>query len=447
MSPIDLTPPHSLDAEQGVLGGLMLDNSTWDDIADTLAADDFYIREHRLIFKAIADLAKEGTPFDVVTLSEKSVDVQQEVGLAYLGELAMNTPSVANILAYAKIVRERSHLRNLVTLGYECSRQSSAPGAVATDVQESVERQLFALGQNRLTAFTDMGQMLSAVVDKIDHRFNSGEDITGVTTDLSDLDELLGGLQPKDFVIVAARPSMGKTAFALKLVNAALASTSKSAQVFSLEMPAEQLVFRFLAFLGRIDLSLLTRGRLQDDDWPKLTAAVAALHSYGDRLVIDDTPQLTPTELRARSRRAARKFGDPALIMVDYLQLMQSSGKENRNLEIADISASLKALAKEMDCPVVALSQLNRSLEQRANKRPLNADLRESGALEQDADVIMFIYRDEVYHPDSEDAGIAEIIIGKQRNGPLGTVRTAFLAAETRFENLDASYRSLGVSR
>jgi replicative DNA helicase len=338
-------------------------------------------------------------------------------------------------------------LRNLVTLGYECSRQSSAPGAVATDVQESVERQLFALGQNRLTAFTDMGQMLSAVVDKIDHRFNSGEDITGVTTDLSDLDELLGGLQPKDFVIVAARPSMGKTAFALKLVNAALASTSKSAQVFSLEMPAEQLVFRFLAFLGRIDLSLLTRGRLQDDDWPKLTAAVAALHSYGDRLVIDDTPQLTPTELRARSRRAARKFGDPALIMVDYLQLMQSSGKENRNLEIADISASLKALAKEMDCPVVALSQLNRSLEQRANKRPLNADLRESGALEQDADVIMFIYRDEVYHPDSEDAGIAEIIIGKQRNGPLGTVRTAFLAAETRFENLDASYRSLGVSR
>ncbi|MBU1386197.1 MAG: replicative DNA helicase [Alphaproteobacteria bacterium] len=447
MSPIDLTPPHSVDAEQGVLGGLMLDNSTWDDIADTLAADDFYIREHRLIFKAIADLAKEGTPFDVVTLSEKSVDVQQEVGLAYLGELAKNTPSVANILAYAKIVRERSHLRNLVTLGYECSRQSSAPGAVATDVQESVERQLFALGQNRLTAFTDMGQMLSAVVDKIDHRFNSGEDITGVTTDLSDLDELLGGLQPKDFVIVAARPSMGKTAFALKLVNAALASTSKSAQVFSLEMPAEQLVFRFLAFLGRIDLSLLTRGRLQDDDWPKLTAAVAALHSYGDRLVIDDTPQLTPTELRARSRRAARKFGDPALIMVDYLQLMQSSGKENRNLEIADISASLKALAKEMDCPVVALSQLNRSLEQRANKRPLNADLRESGALEQDADVIMFIYRDEVYHPDSEDAGIAEIIIGKQRNGPLGTVRTAFLAAETRFENLDASYRSLGVSR
>ncbi|CEG51006.1 replicative DNA helicase [Stutzerimonas stutzeri] len=447
MSPIDLTPPHSVEAEQGVLGGLMLDNSTWDDIADTLAADDFYIREHRLIFKAIADLAKEGTPFDVVTLSEKSVDVQQEVGLAYLGELAMNTPSVANILAYAKIVRERSHLRNLVTLGYECSRQSSAPGAVATDVQESVERQLFALGQNRLTAFTDIGQMLSAVVDKIDHRFNSGEDITGVTTDLSDLDELLGGLQPKDLVIVAARPSMGKTAFALKLVNAALARTSKSAQVFSLEMPAEQLVFRFLAFLGRIDLSLLTRGRLQDDDWPKLTAAVAALHSYGDRLVIDDTPQLTPTELRARSRRAARKFGDPALIMVDYLQLMQSSGKENRNLEIADISASLKALAKEMDCPVVALSQLNRSLEQRANKRPLNADLRESGALEQDADVIMFIYRDEVYHPDSEDAGIAEIIIGKQRNGPLGTVRTAFLAAETRFENLDASYRSLGVSR
>jgi len=447
MSPIDLTPPHSVEAEQGVLGGLMLDNSTWDDIADTLAADDFYIREHRLIFKAIADLAKEGTPFDVVTLSEKSVDFQQEVGLAYLGELAMNTPSVANILAYAKIVRERSHLRNLVTLGYECSRQSSAPGAVATDVQESVERQLFALGQNRLTAFTDIGQMLSAVVDKIDHRFNSGEDITGVTTDLSDLDELLGGLQPKDLVIVAARPSMGKTAFALKLVNAALARTSKSAQVFSLEMPAEQLVFRFLAFLGRIDLSLLTRGRLQDDDWPKLTAAVAALHSYGDRLVIDDTPQLTPTELRARSRRAARKFGDPALIMVDYLQLMQSSGKENRNLEIADISASLKALAKEMDCPVVALSQLNRSLEQRANKRPLNADLRESGALEQDADVIMFIYRDEVYHPDSEDAGIAEIIIGKQRNGPLGTVRTAFLAAETRFENLDASYRSLGVSR
>lgn len=446
MSPIDLTPPHSVDAEQGVLGGLMLDNSTWDDIADTLAADDFYIREHRLIFKAIADLAKEGTPFDVVTLSEKSVDVQQEVGLAYLGELAKNTPSVANIQAYAKIVRERSHLRSLVTLGYECSRQSSAPGAVATDVQESVERQLFALGQNRLTAFTDMGQMLSAVVDKIDHRFNSGEDITGVTTDLSDLDELLGGLQPKDFVIVAARPSMGKTAFALKLVNAALASTGKSAQVFSLEMPAEQLVFRFLAFLGRIDLSLLSRGRLQDDDWPKLTAAVSALHGYGDRLVIDDTPQLTPTELRARSRRAARKFGEPALIMVDYLQMMRSPGKENRNLEIADISASLKALAKEMDCPVVALSQLNRSLEQRANKRPLNADLRESGALEQDADVIMFIYRDEVYHPDSEEAGTAEIIIGKQRNGPLGTVRTAFLAAETRFENLDASYRSLGVS-
>lgn len=437
MSPIDLSPPHSVDAEQGVLGGLMLDNTKWDDVADTLTADDFYLHDHRLIFKAIANLAREGVPFDVITLVEKSAEVQQEVGLAYLGELAKNTPSVANIATYAQIVRERSHLRSLVTLGYECSRLSSAPGAVVSEIQEAVEKHLFALGQNQLSSFTEMSQLLSSVVDKIDYRFNSGEDTTGVTTDLADLDELLGGLQSKDLIIVAARPSMGKTAFALKLVNAALASaTDKSVQVFSCEMPAEQLVFRLLSVLGRIDLSRLSRGRLQDDDWPKLTAAVAALHRYGDRLVIDDTANPSPTELRARSRRAARKYGDPSLIMIDYLQLMISPGKENRNLEIADISKSLKALAKEMNCPVVALSQLNRGLEQRANKRPLNADLRESGALEQDADVIMFIYRDEVYHPDTDDVGIAEIIIGKHRNGALGTVRTAFIAAETRFENL-----------
>lgn len=440
MNHLDLAPPHSIEAEQGVLGGLMLDNEAWDLIADQLQEEDFYRREHRLIFKAISDLAEKNSPFDIVTLGETLADHKEVGGLAYLAELAKNTPSVANIQHYAGIVRNRSHLRQLMTLGYQCSRAATDQQADANEVQESIEQQLFALGEGRSTTeFVNIRDTMIEVVDQIDQNFNGNVTVTGVSTGLDDLDELTSGLQPADLVIVGARPSMGKTSFCLSIVDAALKSRpDQTVQVYSMEMPAKALVYRLLAILGHIDLSRLLKGRLEDEDWQKLTGAVARMNGYGTRLVMDDTGNLTPMQLRAKSRRAARRFGKPSLIMVDYLQLMRSPGQENRANEISEISRSLKALAKEMDCPVVALSQLNRELERRPNKRPINADLRDGGAIEQDADVILFVYRDEVYHPDTEAKGIAELIVGKSRNGPTGVVRTAFIPHQTRFANLSA---------
>ena len=440
MNLLDLTPPHSPEAEQSVLGGLMLDNSAWDLIADRVTETDFFRREHRLIFRAIASQAQTDSPFDVVTLAERLESTDEVGGLAYLGELAKNTPSVANIKAYAEIVRERAHLRSLTQLGYACSREAAAPQASALSVQETMEQQLFSLGEQRQRGdFVDVTRCLTGVIDEIDRHFNAGAVTTGVPSGLADLDAKTAGFQAGDLIVVAGRPSMGKTTLALNFVEAALASDPQaSVQLYSLEMPARALIYRLLAILGRLSLSRLMTGQLLDDDWPRLTAAVAKLHGFGDRLVIDDTPALTPCALRARARRASRRFGKPALVLVDYLQLMRSpERRENRHLEIADISAALKAQAKELDCPLIALSQLNRSLEQRANKRPFLADLRESGAIEQDADLILFVYRNELYHPQSPDKGIAELIIGKFRNGPTGTARAAFVAEQTRFATLD----------
>jgi len=438
---LDLTPPYSIEAEQGVLGGLMLDNLALECIADVLSQDDFFKREHRLIYQAIQKLSVANQPFDVVTVSQSLVDADEVGGLAYLAELARNTPSVANILAYAEIVRERAHLRQLISFGHECSRSAAQPQAKSVEVQEAYEQQLFKLGQGHAPdSFADVKETLMKVVEQIDFNFNHGNGVTGVPSGLADLDHKTGGFQDADLIIIAARPSMGKTSLALNVVDAVLQHDPQGCvQIYSLEMPAQALMFRMLAILGHLDVATLMRGQLEDEDWPKLTSAVAKINSYGDRLVVDDSAGLTPQALRARARRAARRYGKPRLIMVDYLQLMQCAGKENRNLEIAAISASLKALAKEFACPVLALSQLNRSLENRPNKRPHNGDLRESGALEQDADLTLFIYRDEVYHPGSTDQGIAELIIGKHRNGPTGVVRTAFIPAHTRFVNLDAA--------
>lgn len=442
MNLFDLTPPHSIEAEQSVLGGLMLDNEAWELIADTLGPEDFFKREHRLIYQAIEALAATNTPFDVVTVSESLTEIEEVGGLGYLGELAKNIPSVANIEAYAEIVRERAHLRQLIMLGHECSRSASTTQAKSVEVQESIEQKLFALGQGRTpNSFVDVNDALMKVLEQVDFNFNHGDGVTRVPSGLMDLDQKTGGFQPSDLIILAARPSMGKTSLALNFVDAVLQKNpANTVQVYSLEMPAQALMFRMLAILGQLDLANLMRGQLDDEDWPKLTTAVARINAYGERLVVDDSSGLTPALLRARVRRAARRYGKPSLVMVDYLQLMQCPGKENRNLEIAAISAGLKAVAKEFDCPVVALSQLNRSLENRPNKRPHNGDLRESGALEQDADVTLFIYRDEVYHPDSSDQGIAELIIGKHRNGPTGVVRTAFIPAHTRFADLDAKH-------
>ncbi|AZC39389.1 replicative DNA helicase [Pseudomonas chlororaphis] len=441
MSLLDLSPPYSVEAEQGVLGGLLLDNNTWDLIADQLVEEDFFKHEHRVLFRAIAILAGKATPFDVVTVHDALPEPAAVGGLAYLGELAKNIPSVANIEHYAEIVRNRSHLRRLMSLGFQCSREAADQQASADEVQESIEQQLFALGQDKSpTESIDLNQRLLKIVGQIDDRFNGNVTLTGLPSGLDDLDEKTTGWQPADLIILAARPSMGKTSLALNFVDSALQKESKkSVQVYSLEMPGDALIYRLLAILGHLDLRNLLTGALEDEDWPKLSAAVSRMNNYGDRLVIDDEAGLTPAALRAKARRFARKYGPPSLIMIDYLQLMNCPGQENRANEISAISRALKALAKEMDCPVIALSQLNRALETRQNKRPVNADLRDSGAIEQDADVIMFVYRDEVYHPQTEFKGIAELIIGKQRQGPTGTVRTAFIPSQTRFANLSAS--------
>ncbi|MCP1652308.1 replicative DNA helicase [Pseudomonas nitroreducens] len=440
-------PPHSIEAEQGVIGGLLLDNKAWDLVADKVHPEDFYRNDHRQIFEAILELADRSEPFDIVTVSEVLEGKSGWGGLAYVVELAKNTPSVANIVHYAKIVSERAHLRRLISIGFEMSRQAYEPGADVALVHEEAERALFGLSQDeRDQDFADMGEVLGAVIDEIDRNFNSESEVTGVPTGLPDLDAMTGGLQPADLVIVAARPSMGKTSLVMNWVKPILdASPGKSIQIYSMEMPARQLQFRFLSQLGRLDLQALLRGKLQDEDWPKLQAAVAVFNKMMDRLAVDDSANLTPTSLRAKARRGARKYGPPAAIMLDYLQLMRCPGYEgNRTLEVGEISRALKGLAKEFNCPVIALSQLSRDCEKRPNKRPVNADLRESGAIEQDADIIMFVYRDEVYNPDTEYKGVAELILGKQRNGAIGTVRTAFIGKETRFAPLTAdSFRSL----
>ncbi len=433
-------PPHSIEAEQSVLGGLMLENAAWDQVADKVSDVDFYRHEHRLIFNAVRSLSEKSHPFDVVTLSEwlsNRNELEDVGGIAHLGELARNTPSAANIVAYAEIVRERSVLRQLIQASTEIANAAFNPdGRDAAELMDNAERLVFEIaeqGNRQLRSFAIIKDILASVVERIDKLYHSASPITGVATGFNDLDERTSGLQPSDLIIIAGRPSMGKTALAMNIVEYAAISDELSVAVFSMEMPREQLTMRMLSSLGRIDQHNVRTGKLHDEDWPRLTSALNMLSET--KIFIDDTPALTPTELRARCRRIKREH-DLGLVVVDYLQLMSVPGtKENRATEISEISRSLKALAKELNVPVVALSQLNRSLEQRPDKRPVMSDLRESGAIEQDADLILFIYRDEVYKDDSPDKGIAEINIGKQRNGPIGKIKLTFLNHITKFEN------------
>jgi replicative DNA helicase len=433
-------PPHSIRAEQAVLGGLMLDNPAWDKVADHVAEDDFYRRDHRLIFRAIAELADRNSPFDAVTLSEwldQNQLLETAGGLASLGGLVQNTPSAANIQAYADIVRENAVLRALITVGNDIAGSAFVTeGRSSGELLEHAEQQVFQIaerGKRGKRGFRTIRSLLGAAVDRIDKLFQQDDPFTGVPTGFSDLDEMTAGLQPSDLIIVAGRPSMGKTTLAMNFAENAAIKYQLPVAIFSMEMPGEQLALRMMSSLGHIDQHKVRTGKLEDDDWPRLTSAVSLLDNAP--LFIDDTPSLSPTEMRARARRLKREH-DIGLIVVDYLQLMQVPGtRENRTTEISEISRNLKALAKELEVPVVALSQLNRGLEQRTDKRPVMSDLRESGAIEQDADVIIFIYRDEVYNEDSPQKGIAEIIIGKQRNGPIGKRFLTFRGQFTRFEN------------
>ena len=434
-------PPHSIEAEQSVLGGLMLDNEAWLEVAERVIEDDFYRRDHREIFRAIESLANVGKPYDVVTLTEwlQQHELLESVGgLIYLAELSENTPSAANIAAYADIVRERSVLRSLVRAGTDIADSGyRTEGRPADELLDQAERMVFAIADRESRGkrgFRKVKELLVDALDRIDQLFQRDNPITGVATGYYEIDAMTSGLQPSDLVVIAGRPSMGKTALALNIAQHAAIKESLSVAIFSMEMPSEQLAMRMLSSLGRIDQHKIRTGKLADDDWPRLTHAVGILSEVN--MFIDDTPALSPGEIRARCRRLAREHG-LGLIVVDYLQLMQVRGSnENRATEISEISRSLKALAKELSVPVLALSQLNRSLEQRQDKRPVMSDLRESGAIEQDADVIMFIYRDEVYDEDSADKGIAEIIIAKQRNGPIGVRKLRFFGEYTLFENL-----------
>ena len=434
-------PPHSIEAEQSVLGGLMLDNNTWDQIADRVGDEDFYRQDHRIIFRAIADLAEKNQPFDVITLSEwleSRHELDKAGGLSYLGTLAKDTPSAANVKAYANIVHERSILRQLISIASRVADSAyNTEGRSSNEVLDEAEREIFQIAERGMRGKQGFQQMRTLVKDAIayiDAMFEKGDGITGLPTGYEDFDQMTSGLQKGDLVIVAGRPSMGKTSFAMNIAENAAYKTKKPVAIFSMEMPGEQLALRLLSSHGRINQQHLRTGRLKDEDWPRLTSATELLTQMP--IFIDDTPALTPSELRARARRLVREHNELGLIVIDYMQLMQIPGtRENRATEISEISRSLKALAKELKVPVMALSQLNRSLEQRPNKRPIMSDLRESGAIEQDADLIVFIYRDEVYNEDSPDKGVAEIIIGKQRNGPIGTTRLTFLGQYTRFEN------------
>ena len=433
-------PPHSIEAEHSVLGGLMLDNDSWDTVANLLVEKDFYRRAHQLIFRAITQLFEKSIPVDVITLAEfhdKRGELDQVGELTYLGMLVRNTPSAANIIAYSSIVRECSVLRQMIQVSSEISNLAFNPGGrTSADILDLAEKQVLEIaenGANRGNKFVHIKNIISTVSANINAAAENDSSITGLSTGFTDLDKKTLGLQPADLIIVAGRPSMGKTTFAMNLTESIAIKSKKSVAVFSMEMPANMLAMRMLSSLGQIDQNSLRSGNLSGDDWARLNSASVLLNEAS--LFIDDTPALTIIELRTRARRLKREHG-LSLIVIDYIQLMQGSGSnENRATELSEISRSLKSLAKELEIPVIALSQLNRSLEQRPNKRPIMSDLRESGAIEQDADLIVFIYRDEVYNEDPSLKGRAEIIIGKQRNGPTATITLTFQGRYTRFEN------------
>ncbi len=435
-------PPHAIDAEQAVLGGLMLDNHAWDHIADRIVEHDFYRLDHRTIYRVMADLVLQSKPLDIITVSEaleRSKELDSVGGLNYLGGLAKNTPTSANIVAYAEIVRERSILRRLAEVGGEIAESAFDPGnRKAQELLDDAERKVFSIapqgGHGTSAGPEHIAEILTRTLDRIETLKEAGSAITGISSGFTDFDKMTSGLQPSDLIIVAGRPSMGKTAFAVNLAEHAVMKNEGAVLIFSMEMPAESLAMRILSSLGRIEQQHIRTGQLSDDDWPRVASAIGIMHSK--KLLIDDSGALSPFEVRARARRVAREYNGLDLIVIDYLQLMRVPGhSENRATEISEISRSV---------PVVVLSQLNRALEQRPDKRPMMSDLRESGAIEQDADLIVFIYRDEVYNKEnSNDKGTAEIIIGKQRNGPIGTVRLTFLGQYARFENYSADSRAM----
>ena len=424
-----------------MLGGLMLDNDAWFNVVEAAASNDFYRGQHQIIFEAMTDLATEDQPLDVLTVSERLQSkgvLEKAGGIAYLAELTESTPGASNVVAYAQIVRELSTLRQLIGAANRIAESAfSRDGRPSDELLDLAEQEVFRISEGRIKGGgpEPVVPLLNKAVERIEMLYASRSPITGLATGFDDLDKKTAGLQPGDMVIVAGRPSMGKTSFAMNMAEHAVMEGEGAVLVFSMEMPSEQLIIRMLSSLGRIDQTRMRTGEMHEDDWPRFTSAVSQLKDKA--LFIDDTPALTPNDLRTRARRVSREARGLGLIVVDYLQLMRVAGKsENRTNEISEISRSLKALAKEMRCPVIAISQLNRGLESRTDKRPVMSDLRESGAIEQDADLILFIYRDEVYNPESPDKGTSEIIISKQRNGPIGSLRLTFIGNLTKFENL-----------
>ena len=433
-------PPNSIEAEQSLLGGLMLDNAAWDKVADLIVASDFYRKDHRLIFGAIAELAETSNPCDVVTLSElldNRDELEASGGLEYLAMLSNETPGAANVRAYAKILRERSTLRSLISAGNQISGSAfGTDGRSASDLVDQAERLVFEIaekGSRGQVGFRHLKSILPDAVDRIDLLHQSGGDITGIPTGFTEFDKLTAGLQAGELIVIAGRPSMGKSTLAVNIAENAAIGARVPTAIFSMEMPSQQLAFRMISSLGRVDQTHLRTGNFPDEDWSRINTAVQLMSDAP--IFIDDSASLSPTEIRARARRLKREHG-LGLIVVDYLQLMQVHGStENRATEISEICRSLKALAKELELPIIALSQLNRSVEQRTDKRPVMSDLRESGAIEQDADLIVFIYREEVYNQDTPRKGIADISIAKQRNGPIGDFLLTFVGRFTKFEN------------
>ena len=442
-------PPHSMESESSVLGGLLLDNNAWERVGDLLVEGDFYRHEHKLIYEAIGKLINASKPADVITVYEhlQSMGKAEEIGgLLYLNQLAQYVPSATNIRRYAEIVRERSILRKLVTASDEIATNAFNPqGKTVERILDEAERQILAIGEegSRMKqGFQSLDTLVVDLLDRVQEMADNPMDVTGVPTGFVDLDRMTSGLQAGDLVVLAARPSMGKTSFAVNIAEHVALNEGLPVAIFSMEMGAAQLAVRIVGSIGRVNQGNLRTGKLNDDEWPRLTEAIERLRTVS--LHIDETQGLSPTELRANARRLARTCGKLGLIVVDYLQLMSGSGStassDNRATELGEISRGLKMLAKELQCPVIALSQLNRSVEQRTDKRPMMSDLRESGAIEQDADIIMFIYRDDYYNKESKEPNVAEIIIGKQRNGPTGSIKLFFQKNQTRFENLAMGY-------
>lgn len=435
-------PPQSIEAEQSLLGGLLLDSRRYDEVSGEIEPNDFYNKNHTRVYVAIQSCLEANQPVDVVTVSEvleRHDELEQVGGLAYVGSLANNTPGTANIMSYARIIRERSILRHLIDASSDISHAAYNPeGRKPRDVLDYAEQMVFKISESdgdKRDGFESMNSLVMRSLDRIEELDKSGSSITGISTGFPRLDEKTSGLQKGDLIVIAGRPSMGKTSFCMNLAEYAAIEQDLTVGVFSMEMPGEQLSMRLISSLGRVNSTRLRTGQLKDDDWPRISSAVSMLSKA--KIHVNDSAGLSPIELRSQARRLARENDGLDMIVIDYLQLMQSSeSNENRATEISNITRSLKMLAKELEVPVIVLSQLNRSLESRPDKRPVMSDLRESGAIEQDADVIFFIYRDEVYDDESPDKGTAEIIIGKQRNGPIGKVKLAFVGEFTRFENL-----------